>query len=103
MREGNAEIGELVVDMASEPIKDVGALGEDGGGVRVRVPGGGESAVGKIAAEEGDCSPEGASARVSCFEENVMENVGDVECLYGSVAHEKRQVRSVHRSSCGAV
>ena len=79
MREGNAEIGELVVDMASEPIKDVGALGEDGGGVRVRVPGGGACAVGEIAAEEGDCSPEVASARVSCFEENVMEDVGDGE------------------------
>jgi hypothetical protein len=54
VREGDTEIGELVVDMTSEPIKYVGALGEDGGGVRVRVPGSGASAVGKITAEEGD-------------------------------------------------
>ena len=92
MREGNAEIGELVVDMASEPIKDVGALGEDGGGVRVWVPVGGASAVGEIAADECDCSPEGASARVSCFEENVMENVGDIECFYGFCGPRKEAV-----------
>ena len=54
VREGDAEIGELVVDMTSEPIKYVGTLGEDGGGVGVRVPGGGASAVGKITAEESD-------------------------------------------------
>ena len=61
VREGDTEIGELVVDMTNKPIKYVGALGEDGGGVRVRVPGGGACAVGEIAAEEGDCSPEVSS------------------------------------------
>ena len=79
MREGDTEIGELVVDMTSEPIKYVSALGEDGGGVGVRVPGGGTSAVGEVPAEESDCSLEGASTRVSCFKENVMEDVGDME------------------------
>ena len=79
VREGDTEGGELVVDMTSEPIKYVSALGEDGGGVGVRVPGGGASAVGEVAAEESDCSPEGASTRVSCFKENVMEDVGDME------------------------
>ncbi len=54
VREGDTEIGELVVDMTSEPIKYVGALDEDGGGVRVRVLGSGASAVGKITTEEGD-------------------------------------------------
>jgi len=48
VREGDTELGELVVDMTSEPIKYVSALGEDGGGVGVRVPGGGASVVGKI-------------------------------------------------------
>jgi len=79
VREGDTEVGELVVDMTSEPIKYVSALGEDGGGVGVRVPGGGTSAVGEVPAEESDCSPEGASTRVSCFKENVMEDVGDME------------------------
>ncbi len=77
--ERDAEIGELIVDMASEPIKDVGALSKDRGGVRVRVPRSGAGTVGEIPAEEGDCPP----TRVSCFEENVMEDVGDVKCFGG--------------------
>ena len=48
--------------------------------------------VGEIAADECDCSPEGASARVSCFEENVMENVGDIECFYGFCGPRKEAV-----------
>ena len=79
VREGDTEGGELVVDMTSEPIKYVSALGEDGGGVGVRVPGGGASAVGEVEVEESDCSPEGAYTRVSCFKENIMEDVGDIE------------------------
>ncbi len=81
--EGDAEIGELIVDMASEPIKDVGALSKDRGGVRVRVPRSGAGTVGEIPADEGDCPPEGLSTRVSCFEGNVMEDVGDVKCFGG--------------------
>lgn len=38
---GDTEIGELVVDVASKPIENVGALSEDSGGVRIGVPGGG--------------------------------------------------------------
>jgi len=44
-----------------------------------KTTGGRASAVGKIAAEESDCSPEGTSTRVSCFKENIMEDVGDME------------------------
>jgi hypothetical protein len=83
VRERDAEIGELIVDMSSEPIKEVGALSKDGGGMRVRVPGSGAGTIGEITAEEGDCPPEGTSTGVSCFEENVMENVGDAECFGG--------------------
>ena len=83
VRERDAEIGELIVDMSSEPIKEVGALSKDGGGMRVRVPGSGAGTIGEITAEEGDCPPEGTSTRVSCFEENVMEDVGDVKCFGG--------------------
>ena len=36
------EIGELVVDVVSKPIENVGELSEDGGGMRVGVPGGGD-------------------------------------------------------------
>jgi hypothetical protein len=81
--EGDEEIGELIVDMVREPIKDVGALNKDRGGVRVRVPRSGTGTVGEIPTEEGDCPPEGTSTRVSCFEENVMEDVGDVKCFGG--------------------
>jgi hypothetical protein len=35
------ENGELVIDVASNPIENVGALSEDGGGVGVGVPEGG--------------------------------------------------------------
>ncbi len=83
MCEGDTEIGELIVDMASETIKDVGALRQDRGGMRVRVPRSGSGTVGEIAAEEGDCPPEGTSTRVSCFEENVIEDVGDVKFFGG--------------------
>ena len=83
VRERDAEIGELIVDMSSEPIKEVGALSKDGGGMRVRVPGSGAGTVGEITAKEGDCPPEGTSTGVSCFEENVMENVGDAEGFGG--------------------
>ena len=83
MRERDAEIGELIVGMSSEPIKEVGALSKDGGGMRVRVPGSGAGTIGEITAEEGDCPPEGTSTGVSCFEENVMENVGDAEGFGG--------------------
>ncbi len=83
MREGDAEIGELIVDMSSESIKEVGALSKDRGGMRVRVPRSGAGTVGEITAEEGDCPPKGTSMRVSCFEENVMEDVGDVKCVGG--------------------
>ena len=83
MREGDAEIGELIVDMSSEPIKEVGALSKDRGGMRVRVPRSGAGTVGEITAEEGDCPPKGTSTRVSCFEENVMEDVGDIKCVGG--------------------
>ena len=38
---GDTEIGELVVDVVSKPIENVGALSEDSGGVRIGVPGGG--------------------------------------------------------------
>ena len=100
MCEGDAEIGELIVDMTSEPIKDVGALSEDRGGMRVRVPRSGAGAVGEIAAEEGDCPPKGTSTRVSCFEENVMEDVGDVDCFGGFSAQESRQLWSARRSFC---
>ena len=55
MRERDAEIGELIVDMSSEPIKEVGALSKDGGGMRVRVPGSGAGTVGEIPTEEDDC------------------------------------------------
>ncbi len=83
MRERDEEIGELIVDMSSEPIKEVGALSKDRGGMRVRVPGSGAGTVGEITAEEGDCPPKGTSTGVSCFEENVMENVGDAKCFGG--------------------
>ncbi len=36
------ESGELVVDVSSKPIENVGALIEDGGCMRVGVPGGGD-------------------------------------------------------------
>jgi hypothetical protein len=74
------EIGELIVDMSREPIEKVGGLNKDGGGMRVRVPRGGTGTVGEITTEEGDCPPKGTSPRVSCFEENVMEDVGSF-CL----------------------
>ena len=61
MCEGDVEIGELIVDMASEPIKDVGALSKDRGGMRVRIPRSGSGTVGEIEAEESNCSPEGTS------------------------------------------
>jgi len=35
---GDPEIGELVGDVASKPIENVGALSEDSGGVRIGVP-----------------------------------------------------------------
>jgi hypothetical protein len=77
--EGDAEIGELIVDMSNEPIKDVGGLSKDRGSMRVRVPRSGAGTVGEIAAEESNCSPEGTSTWVSCLEENVMEDVGNVK------------------------
>ena len=61
MCEGDVEIGELIVDMASDPIKDVGALSKDRGGMRVRIPRSGSGTVGEIEAEENNCSPEGTS------------------------------------------
>jgi hypothetical protein len=81
--EGDVEIGELIVDMASEPIKDVDALTKDRGGMRVRIPRSGTGTVGEIEVEESNCSPEGIFTWVSCFEENVMEDVGDVKCFGG--------------------
>ena len=36
----DTEMGELVVDVASRPIENVGALSEDSGGVGIGVPGG---------------------------------------------------------------
>jgi hypothetical protein len=74
---------EKVVHMTIEPIKDVGALSEDRGGMRVRLPRGRTRPVGEVEAEEGDCSPEGASTRVSCLKENVMEDVWNVKCFGG--------------------
>ncbi len=59
MCERDEEIGQLIVDMASEPIKDVGALSKDRGDVRVRVPRSGAGTVGEIPAEEDDCTPRG--------------------------------------------
>jgi hypothetical protein len=78
---GDEEIGELIVDMASKPIKDVGALNKDRRGVRVRVPRSGAGTVGEIPAEQDDYPPKGTSTRGSCFEGNVMEDVGDVKCF----------------------
>ncbi len=92
MCEGDVEIGELIVDMASEPIKDVGALSKDRGGMRVRIPRSGAGTVGEIESEESNCSPEGTSTWVSCFEENVMEDVGDVKCVGGFSGLRKKTV-----------
>ena len=42
----------MVLGVASEPAEEVGALGEDGGYVRVRVPGGISAVVGEVVTEE---------------------------------------------------
>ena len=41
-----------MLGVTSEPAEEVGALGEDGGCVRVRVPGGISAAVGEVVTEE---------------------------------------------------
>ena len=73
------EMGELVVDVVSNPIENVGALSEDSGGVGIGVPG----SVSEVAVEKGDCAVVRASVRVPCFQEKIVENVGDGEWFRG--------------------
>ena len=77
---GNAESGEWACGEAGEPVEEISALRKDGGGVRICEPRGGVGFVGEVPVEESLCT----TARVSCFEENVMEDVGDGEGLVGA-------------------
>lgn len=76
----NAEIGELDSRVVYESIEEVGALDEDRSDVMVGVLGGKVCFVGEVPVEETFC----AAAGVACFEDNVMEDVGERERLVGA-------------------
>jgi hypothetical protein len=69
----NEEIGDLGSRVVCEPIEEVGSLVEDRSDVMVGVPGGRVCVVGEVPGEENFYVATG----VACFEEDVMEDVGE--------------------------
>ncbi len=93
------ESGDLVVDVVNKSIENTGVLSEDGGGMRVGVPGGGARSISEVVTEEGDCVSKRASERVPVLRKISWRMSGMGSGFTGSVLQEKRQVRSVHRES----
>ena len=95
--EGDAEIGELIVDMTSEPIKDVGALSEDRGGMRVRVQQ--EPSV-RLRQRRATAPPRGHPRGFPVLRKMSWRMSGMLSALVGSVDQESRQLCRERRLFC---
>ena len=70
----------------------------------IGVPGGGDRSISEVAAEKGDCAAVRASARVPCFQENIVEDVGDGEWFRGfSTPREEAGAKCAQRVLVGCI
>ena len=66
--------------------------------------GGGARSVSEVAEEKGDCAAVRASARVPCFQENIVEEVGDGEWFRGfSTPREEAGAKCAQRVLVGCI